>query len=366
MVVTGTIFTPGLSPNTANDNWKNFLDTYSGYVEAAFQRSTVTENLPIIRRQQFPRNAKSDQFIVTGRRTGQYIARGNSVLLDTTSAAAGYLEHLAETGVHVYLDRPLGTPFLYDDIDAYMEHWGAQQQHQKAGGEFIARRRDLLNLLLIARAAFKTDAGSGENKTWLSGTKEVTTYLEATVGGVNMANFASNGTPNATTTLNALDLMRTRFDQNHVPEDGRYCFVQPADYNWMVSNLQEYIQQDTNPGNGSMSTGKVNMINGWRIIKTTNWPTSGANANPTDYSGSGSAGSANQYKHNATNLFALFAGEEVIGRESMGSSGFETKMSYETDRLAWLILPYWTGGAVDLRPEACGAIAGTAVATRNS
>lgn len=370
------MFLPGLSPNVANVNWNNYIDVYNGQLIAAMERASVTMRYPIERVKTFPMGARSEQFMVHGRTTGLYQARGASQLIDTQSdGSTPFLATLASTPVFVYLDRPFVRPFLIDANDEYQSHWDEIPAFVKQAGEAMARRRDYQNLLLIARAAFRVDgAAAAADRTYLSGLKGSTattkTYIEGT-GADADTDAAAWGSATAATRAAGMEAimkkMRDRFYDNHVSEsEPLYMFVPPSRVTDIVTNLQEYVQYDTTGGgNGSLADGTVFKVLGWNVIATTNLP-SGTNVNLADQSGAGSSGTGNDYRHNATNLQALFCTADVIGRCHMGATGTKFDSEYEKDRNARAYYNQYTGGAVELRPEACGAVATTGVTVRNS
>jgi hypothetical protein len=357
------MFIPGVQPG-GSDNWANFIDSFSGSVLLAAERATITDMLPIAMKQTFGPNMRADQFIVTGRRTAVYQARGNSIEFEEPSSGDKYLQNLPQTQVFVYLDRPLVAPWFEDEFDKYQTHWAAEQAHAEASGDAIGRQIDKLNLQLILRAAFRTDGGSGVNKTYISGTKEQSTYLEAGI----YANFASLGTTaqHVIDTERAFDNMRVAFIKNHYPWERKrkFCFLYPEDYAWITSNLAEYVENDKTPGNGSMATGEIKRLKGWELYEITNMP-AGVIGELPDFAGRNS-GATNAYKHNATNVRAIFCGEDVIGREHWGPTGMVSRYEKRDTRWGEFYLPAYVGGAVELRPEWCGAIASSAVANRNT
>lgn len=369
------MFLPGLSPNVANVNWNNFIDVYEGQLIAALERASVTMRYPIERVKSFPMGARSEQFMVHGRTTGLYQQRGASMLIDTQSSGSpAFLDTLPSTPVNVFLDRPFVRPFFLDANDEYQSHWPEVPTFVKQAAEAMARRRDYINFLLIARAAFRTDGGvAAADKTYLSGLKATgataKTYIEGTVvdADTDAANFLSTNPTVAGPAIEAiLKKMRDRFYENHVSEsESLYMFCRPATVTMILTSMAEYVEDYSTPGNGSLADGRIAKVLGWHIIPTTNLPSS-TNTNLADQSGAGSSGTANDYRHNATNLAALFCTNDVIGRCHMGATGLKFDSSYEKDRNGRAYYNQYTGGAVELRPEACGAVATTGVTLRNS
>lgn len=361
------MFLPGLSPNVPNVNWNNFIDVYSGQLISAMERNTVTDMFPVARRQVFPMGARADQFMVTGRRTGKYRARGASIMVDTqTSPGTGFLDTLPSTPVYVYMDRPYNLSFFLDANDEYQSQWPEVEAHVEAAGEDAARRRDTIALLLMARGAYRRDGLSGANKTYLSGqkvgitsgTSNASTYWEpgATPSGTTPANWGSN----AADTEKLIVRMSEAFKRSHYPSTKRKAmFVLPGFKEFIATELSEYVTYDTTPGNGSLASGELMKILGWEVYETTNMP-SGTYTVPLDISGAGSSGTSNDYRHDCTGLAALFCGEDAIGIETMGPTGLTLESKYDFERGGRAYKIEWTGGGVELRPEFLGAIATTA------
>jgi hypothetical protein len=342
-VALSNIFTHGQA-NATGDSLALFLKVSSGEVLTAFRRDCVTKSIPFRRRT--VSGGKTTQFKVTARTTATGHQRGDWLLEDTSNAAgvspspSPYLRNPKVAEVVVGLDRALVSGAFFDELDDLMAPESAELRQEWAymAGEAIARKYDSRRLINIAQGA------------------EATPYNTDLTGGTSLTGI-TNMFSVASDTLDAIADMAAAMDEKYVPSEGRIMFVTPTDYYWMVQNLKTDIINTDYRGVGSVAQGVVESVMGFRIVKTTNLPTTNIT---TDAAGGDDSvvSAVNDYLHDCSNIKALFCHPEAIGIVEPAGMGGEPTVVYEKhqDRLGEVIFAKAYSGSKFLRPEACGSI----------
>lgn len=165
----------------------------------------------------------------------------------------------------------------------------------------------------------------------------------ATVSGGDGGSQLTNSTyaTNADALVQGAFDAATQLDSKYVPENDRFLFVKPQQYNLLVNSTSKLINRDYgNEGNGSTADGVVLRVAGFEIVKTNNLPTADDSSNsniPTAYQG------------NYSTTIGIAAQKEAVGTVKLIDVAVEAgwQMMYQ----GWLLVGKYAVGHGILRPE---------------
>jgi hypothetical protein len=310
----------------------------TGEVISAFRRDSIMMDMPW--RTRAITNGKSAQMRVTSRTSAGGHSRGDWILEDTDTSGADYLKNPKVAEVVIGLDRALVSGAFFDELDDVMSPDAEAIRTETAFqfGEAIARQYDFRRMCNLVQGAL---ASTGYNTDLEGGTS------------VEEANVFST----ADDTMSAFIELAQTFDEKFVPKEGRYAVVSPADYHWMVRNLRDDVINVDYRGEGSVARAEVVMVQGFKLLKSTNLPTT--NVTGQDPASDTAISPINDYNVDARNLRVLAFHPEALGVVHPGGLAgadpvFQSKQ-YD-DRLGMALWAKAYSGSKYLRSEACGLI----------
>jgi len=125
------------------------------------------------------------------------------------------------------------------------------------------------------------------------------------------------------------------FDEKDVPEDDRYAYLRPAQYQ-LLAQTTNVINRDWG-GSGSYADGKVMKLDNIAVIKTNNLPSTAI------------ADGMPQYRGNFTNTRGLVMHKSAIGTVKLLDLSMESE--YQIQRQGTLMVAKYALGSDILRPE---------------
>jgi len=302
--------------NQAGDVDAIFLKQFGGEVLVAFDNATVTMGRHQVRTIS---NGKSAQFPRTGLIGSRYHTPGAEIVGQTMSHG--------ET-VIVIDDLLISDAFLAN-IDEAKAHYDVRSIYSTEIGRALAKQMDAHVLQTNVLAARSANPITG-----LPGGSQITPL---TPGAPATADFEFNGMHLAA----ALFMAAQKLDENNAPEEGRFCYVRPAQYYALVQ-AEKTINRDYG-GQGAYSDGKVFRVAGIEIVKTNQLPKT-AVAN-----GSLGAGTGNRYAGDFTKTVGLVTQASAVGTVKLLDLGMES--AYDIRRQGTLLVAKYAVGHGVLRPE---------------
>jgi len=223
--------------NLAGDPQALFLKVFSGLVQNAYDMATIygdkVSNRTIA-------NGKSVQFPTTGLAGVRYHTPGSEITGQTIPMA----EKL------ILLDDRLISDVFIAAIDELMNHYEVRSNYAHQMGQALARFDDQNISRIIHNAS----------------------YAAATVTGgqagrqITDADLATDGQKIWAAVFNA----GVGLDQSNIPQQGRVAILDPVRYA-LALRSEKPINTDINPGgNGSLASGRLNLINDIPLYKTNN------------------------------------------------------------------------------------------------
>jgi len=342
-----TITSPTLlgQVNATGSTQAGFLTLYGGEVLTQIAEKNVYMNRITMR--PMPRGADKVRFEAVGDGFTSRTEVGKSVILDVsasgndTPSKAGGGTFLSQNKVgyrDVYVDDPLQTANFVDNWDEFKAVFEARSILRTKQAEALARDFDKM----IARLIISGACGSGTTGfiDWSASnlpTEFVTVPTDSSRGtpgaaiedddtaGTNagLMNFINSlaGT-DGSALLDELRKISQQFDENRVPDEGRYVSLKPAQYNLLVQN-QDLLNRDFGGQNGIYSDGTVYRAWGMELVKTLHVPT-------TDSSSDGTTGvQGTNYNVDAQNTVALAWHRDGIGGVEAGVSPAMDDMTAE-------------------------------------
>jgi hypothetical protein len=323
---------PGQSKGTG-DELALFLKKYAGRSLAAQARLTTTEGLFATEEVV---EGKTAQFIVNGRTTSNQYVAGQDLISDSNAGnSQPYLKAQAQTEVLINFDRPELVASTFDRWERAITHYPEMERMVSAHNDAIARRIDQRRLITIgvgARAAANlTELGAG--------------YRPSSI---------ANLTTDVDVLLGALLDAKTSYDARHIPMSGRMAFMGPELYNFLASEAydrflnRDYLGTD---GNGNAVRGDIMEVYGWRIIMSTNMPSTNITADPSG------TGTRNTYTGDFSDTKVLLATPESIGVATLADMGMSFEAEYRIETQGLFMVTQRTQGCAPLRVEECGELA---------
>jgi hypothetical protein len=298
--------------NAANAADALFLKVFSGEVLSSFERSAVTLDKHFVRTIS---SGKSAQFPVMGRSGAAYHSPGAEIVGTT-------LNHNEKV---ISINGLLLSQHFIANIDEAMNHYDVRSVYSQSMGEALAQQWDLHVLQTMTQAAAASANVSDSN------------YAAGTIVS------STNSNTVAADLIKALFDAAAQLDQNYVPTENRYAYLKPAQY-YLLANATTAINKDYN-GSGSIASGTVYEIAGFKLVKTPHLPTTNVTGTGTDAGGSGGGQVAD-----SRNTVAICAHTSAVGTVKLMDLAFES--AYDIRRQGTLMVAKYAAGHGVLRPEA--------------
>lgn len=310
------IFTRIGSNNNATGTYNldnsNFLKVFSGETLAAFDEAHLMKG---VFRERTITSGKSAQFIYTGKATASYFQPGQN-----THDLANTMPISEQT---ILVDDLLIASAVIFELDEMKAHYEVRSEYSKQLGMALARECDsklARTALLAARSTNKIPSLPGGTVINAGGTVE------------------TDGNVLAASIFQAAQAL----DEKDIPDEGRACFLRPAQYNALVQ-AKDTINQDWG-GNGAYADGTIFKVAGIPIVKYNRLPNSNF--------ATAAAGEQNTYTGNFSNTVALVCHRDAVGTVklmdmSMEQSGADYHIQYQSH----LFLAKYAMGHGVLRPE---------------
>jgi hypothetical protein len=290
--------------NGAGDALAMFLKVFGGEVMTAFRAACKTADKHRIRT---ITHGKSATFPAIGIGTADYHVAGAEVNGTTVNMA----ERVISIDGLLLADRFLAS------IDEAMNHFDVRGPLSEDVGRVLADRWDknvLQKMVLAARAAATV--------TGLPGGSSVTSANALTV---------------ANDLYSAIRSAAQKLDENNIPEEGRFCFLRPAQYSLLLDAAKVVNRDYVAGANGGIDTGMVFQVNGVAIVKTNNTPRTNINTGLATYQG------------DFTNTVGPVVHTSAVGTVKLLDLAVESE--YQIQRQGWLLVAKYAMGTDILRPE---------------
>jgi len=292
----------GAVDTQVGDKQALFLVKYAGETLEEFDLRTVFLSRHTVRTIE---NGKSAQFPASGLGGAEYHTPGTEIV-------GSIVQHNQRL---IAIDDQLIAPRFVANIDEAMEHYDVRSIYTKDAGRALARTfdRNVCQVgILAARASATVNGGDG-----------------------GLVITDADADTNADSLVTSLFAAAQNFDEKNVPEEDRFCFLKPAQYNRLVQNTD--LINTLWGGSGSLAKGKIYEIAGFQLVKTNNMPTGVVNTGPTAYQGT------------FTTSVALCMTPEAVGTVKL--IDVTTEMAYDIRRQGTLIVAKYAMGHGILRPE---------------
>jgi len=232
----------------------------------------------------------------------------------------------------INIDDALVSHAFIANIDEAKNHFDYRSIVTKEMGRALAKQMDkhILQVGIIA-------ARSANVVTGLPGGSVI---YQNSAGIPASAAFLTNGDHLAA----ALFAAAQTLDEKDVPEDERFAYVRPAQYNALAQAVKN-LNKDWG-GSGSFADGTIVKVAGITLVKTNNLPFSNI------VSGTVAAGTADRYIGNFSNTAALVLHKEAVATVKLWDLGMEHE--YRVGNQGSLLVAKYAVGHGVLRPE--GAI----------
>ncbi len=275
-----TVSRLGLVNNTGTDYKDLFLKVFSNEVLTAFRKATIFEPLHTVRT---IASGKSAQFPIIGLASTAYHTPG-------TQLTGNAIKHAEAT---INIDDKLVSNVFVADIDEAMNHYDVRSPYSSEMGNALAYKFDQNVAASICQAArtgtnFNTDLPGGTRVKIL---KSGTANTAAAVAAVTGADIAT-----------AMWTVAQTFDENNIPEDGRYFALDPANY-YKLAQTTDVLNRDWG-GSGAYADGDVLKVAGISIVKSNHLPKANRSA---------VTGENNTYHANYTDNIGLAFTKQAVG-----------------------------------------------------
>lgn len=280
-----------------------FLIRYAGEVLEQFDVKNVFLDKHTVRQID---SGKSAQFPATGLGDASYHTPG----VELVGTKIKHNQRLISIDDQLIADRFIA------NIDEAMNHYDVRSIYSKDAGRALARAFDRHVAavgVLAARAAATVSGGDAGSR--ISDT-------DAHTSGSSLAA--------------SIFLAGQYLDEKNVDEDGRYCFLRPAQYN-LLAQTTGVINKDWG-GLGSYGKGKVFELAGITCVKTNNLPSTNIATGPVAYQG------------DFSDTVALVMNASAVGTVKLIDLAVE--MQYDIRRQGTLVVAKYAMGHGILRPEA--------------
>lgn len=299
------------SVNQTGDTRALWLKMFAGEVFTAWAENNVTLDKHYVR--SIP-SGKSASFPMIGKTDADYHVPGTEL----TGTGINTAEQV------ISIDDMLVAHSFLAEIDEAMSHFDVRRPYAQEQGRALARKFDKNVLTVGLRAARSvsplTDGNGGS------------TIVSATA--------LTNGLALAQAITDAARVL----DEKDIPEEDRYAYVRPAQYQLLLKDAKDFIDFDFNrEDNGSLSTGKIGRIAGVKIVKTNHLPRTNVTTGLTKYQG------------NFANTAALIMNRMAVGTVKL----IDVTVATQDDlrRLGTLLVSRNAIGTDVLRPDCAVEIA---------
>lgn len=298
--------------NGAGDAKALFLKVFAGEVLTAFRESNVAMAHSMVRTIS---QGKTAQFPATGKASAFYHTPGTEL----TGGSINSAERV------IAIDDLLVSDVFIALIDEAMNHYEVRSEYSEQVGRALARTMDK-NLfqvgMLAARASATVDGLSGGTQIELGAT-----------GGT------SGDSLDAGEIIAGISDAAQAMDEKDVPDEDRFCFLQPAEYRLLTRSGNDAIDSDfTSGANGGVDSGRIFSIGGVRLVKTNHLPNGQViNTGPTAYQG------------DFTDSVGVVWHRSAIGTVKL--IDLATEMGYDIRRQGTLVVAKLAVGHGVLRPE---------------
>ena len=328
-----------------------FLKIFGGEVYSSFARYTVTDDKHRVRKIS---SGKTAQFPFTGRNTAQYFTPGSDILrdnaqaqnkgaADVTPTALGLVQ-VAEKTINID-DLLISTCFI-DDLDLAKSHYDYRGPFSKEIGRALAFAYDeaVLNAALM----------SANNNTAAADPFQTSQAL-TTTNAIMAANTSKE-------IIDSIYAAAQGFDERYVPEDERYVFVRPREYNKLLKDTEGtsgtlgsgLVHRDYVAGNGSLSDAVILKCAGMTVVKTPHLPNYDYRMDAGGDAAKAWDGQNNDYHSNWTSIIALCWHPEAVGTVKLKDVTMESE--YIISRQGHLLVGKMAVGHGGLRPECVAMI----------
>ena len=331
----------------ATDN-AMFLKIFGGEVFSSFERYTVTDGKHRVRNIS---SGKTAQFPFTGRNTAQYFKPGTNILednaqaqnkgaADVTPGALGLVQVAEKT---INIDDLLISSCFIDDLDLAKSHYDYRGPFSKEIGRALAFAYDEAVLNAALESA----------RTGVSAADPFQTSQSLKTGEAVMADNTSKEI------IDSIYAASQGMDERYVPEDERYVFVRPREYNKLLKDTEGtsgtlgtgLVHRDYVAGNGSLSDAVILKCAGMTVVKTPHLPN-------YDHRMDGGAakwdGQNNDYYSNWESVIAMCWHPEAVGTVKLKDVTMESE--YLIARPGHLLVGKMACGHGGLRPECVALI----------
>jgi len=275
----GTLTNPGEN-NGGGDFIELFLEKYAGEVSEAYKEELIL--LPRSRVRTL-KGAKSAQFPATGNLTADYHLRGERYDDD------GQLSEMVVGERLIHLDRPVFNATFVDEWEEMVNHFDVRGPIATGQGHALAKHTETNLFRLLVQGATKTGPMTDHP------TGNVITSAAAATSGADL--------------VEAIEDMVQYWDENDVPQEGRYAAFRPAQYRLLTEQTEFHNVEIGNGGNGSRKMGTIGMVSGVEILKSNLVPST----NFTTIPAYATNGMVNDYRADATNGIGVFGTSRALG-----------------------------------------------------
>ena len=298
--------------NNAGDAKALFLKVFAGEVLTAFKEATVTEGKF---QERTIASGKSAQFPIIGKIGAEYHTPGSEIL--------GL--NVPQNERVITIDDLLISHAFIANIDEAMNHYDVRAPFSEQIGRALAYQMDKHKLQLALLAARGSSPVTGESG---GGSVTSATMLSDTTGEALVA---------------ALFAAAQKLDENYIPEDDRWVYLNPQAYYLLAQNTK--IMNRFWGGEGEYAGAKVLRVAGLNVVKTNHAPYGASVAN-----GTVGAGTDNKYAVAATNTVGVVAHKAAIGTVKLMDLAMESE--YDIRRQGTLMVAKYAMGHGILRPAA--------------
>ena len=317
--------TPGLGLTQGgsdyNSKYATYLKAFSGEMFKAYQTALIAKGTIQSR---VLKNARSSQFIFTGRMSAEYHQPGEPILGNEAMPVAEKLI--------IMDDLLVSSSFVYD-LDETLSHYSLRSEIAKKIGYALAEAYDKKVFRTIAKSA--REAHPIEAKT--AGTNQKAQVAEP---GGSIIKIGGGNEYSAQHLVDAFFEAASILDEKNMPQAGRTAVLSPRQYYALVSQVDTNIlNRDFGASQGNLNSGEgLYEIAGITIRRSNNLPfqagsVSRVDGENNDYSGDFSDHAGLIYYKDAAatvtaigpqiqttgaDVKALYQGDLIIGRLAMG------------------------------------------------
>lgn len=305
-----------------------FLKMFAGEVLKTFKEKNMLLGMTRVKN---VGAGRSHQFPVLGTANAAYHVRGENIL----DPANNYLNSPEQGERTIQVDKTLIAPFITDDWDQKLAHFGTRGEYAAKCGEALANQQDRQLFQLMALAA-------------RSGATLSATQAATKGGSVVSRGSLSGATPSAANMRSAMIEAATALVTKDVPMEALSIVCRPAMYYALIDEGALIDINFGNNGNGSQAGGAITKGYGFKIYHSNHIP-SGVVAAQT--------GELNTYSGDFSNTEAVAFHGDAIGTVIREGITVETDRKPEVQ--GDLVIARMMVGHGILRPECAVEITNT-------